>query len=154
MAFTIPIELNRVLEVDCGFDRVFDLLADVPQSARHFPKLEKLEPLGDDTFRWHLENLGLGIYSVRTVYACRYTSDREEGWVEWKPVPGDGNATVEGFWNFEIEDDSVYIEFYLKGELTLDLPFLAKVVVAPLATAEFNGLVDTYMENLKKSFSA
>lgn len=153
MAFTVPIEINRVLEVGCEYDRVFDVLADVPTSAGHFPKLENLEPLGENTFRWHMEKIGLGLYSIQTVYACRYTSNRDEGWVEWKPVAGDGNAVVEGFWNMEIEDTSVYIEFYIKGELVLDLPFLAKMVVSPLAVAEFTGLIDTYIENLKKTFA-
>lgn len=154
MAFAVPIEISREFEVTCGFDRVFDLLANVPESAGHFPKVDRLEDLGEDTFRWHMQKIGLGMYSVQTVYSCRYSNSRDEGWVEWKPVDGDGNATMEGFWNFEIENGSVYIEFYIKGKLTMNLPFLAKVVVFPLAVAEFNSLINAYIENLKKTFAS
>lgn len=153
MAFAVPIEINRSIEVECEFDRVFDLLANVPESAGHFPKLDRLEPLGDDTYRWHMKKIRLGMYAIQTVYACRYSSSREEGWVEWKPVEGEGNATIEGFWNFEIENASVYIEFYIKGELILDIPILARMVVSPLVAAEFNGLINTYIANLQKTFA-
>lgn len=38
MAITVSIELNRELEIPGGYDEVFDLLADVPRSASHFPR--------------------------------------------------------------------------------------------------------------------
>ena len=155
MAFTVPIEISREFDVPCGYDKVFSLLADVPTSVSHFPKVENLVDLGDNTFRWEMEKIGLASYHIQTVYACAYTDSEEEGWVEWKPVEGEGNALIEGFWNLEEDEDGkmVHIEFYTKGDLTLNLPFLAKMIVSPLVVLEFNGLVDRYIENLKKALS-
>jgi carbon monoxide dehydrogenase subunit G len=155
MAFTVPIEINREFDVVCPYDRVFTLLADVPKSASHFPQVEQLVDLGGNTFRWEMEKLGLATYSIQTIYACAYTDSREEGWVEWKPVPGEGNALIEGFWNFEEDEDgkTVHVEFHTKGDLTLKLPFLAKLIVSPLVVMEFNGLIDRYVENLKQAFA-
>ena len=154
MAFHVPIEVSRTFEPGCGYDQVFDLLANVPESASHFPKLEHLRDLGDTAYRWEMEKIGLGAYFIQTVYTCTYTDNREEGWIEWKPVEGEGNAVIEGFWNFEIDDDdTVHVEFYTRGDLTIDLPALVKIVLSPLVVVEFTGIIDTYINNLKKAFA-
>jgi len=53
----------------------------------------------------------------------------------------------------EDEEGTVYVEFYTKGDLTLSLPSLARIIVSPLVVMEFNGLVDRYVENLQKTFA-
>jgi hypothetical protein len=154
MAFEVSIEIGREFAVTCGMDRVFAVLADVPESASHFPKLDQLVDLGDGAYRWEMEKIGLASYSIQICYGCTYTSNKEEGWVDWKPVEGEGNARIEGYWNLEKADDSVHIEFYTSGVLSLSLPRLVRIVIAPLVVAEFNSLVDTYVENLKRIFGA
>ncbi len=155
MAFTVSIDINREFDVSCGYDKVFTLLADVPKSVSHFPQVEQLVDLGDNTFRWEMEKLGLATYTIQTIYACAYTDSKDEGWVEWKSVKGEGNALIEGFWNLEEEEDgkTVHVEFHTEGELTLNLPFLAKLIVSPLVVMEFNGLIDRYVANLQKALA-
>ena len=51
MAITVSIELNRELDLPAGYDEVFELLADVPASASHFPKVHNLVDLGDNAYR-------------------------------------------------------------------------------------------------------
>lgn len=155
MSFIIPIEISRDFTVNCGYDKVFGLLADVPASVSHFPKVENLVDLGDEVYRWEMQKIGLSTYTIQTIYACRYTNSYDEGWVEWKPVPDEGNAQVEGFWNLEEDDgDVVSVEFYTKGDFTMNFPSLAKIVLGPLVSVEFNSLVDKYIANLKKTLQA
>ena len=153
MAITVAIELNRDIDLAGSYDEVFDLLADVPKSASYFPKVDKLVDLGDNTFRWEMDKIGVDKHSIQSVYASQYKSDREAGKITWEPVKGEGNGIVRGSWILTRNDDqSTHAKFQTKAELTLPLPGLLKLAISPVIKHEFNSLVDTYMANLKKSF--
>ncbi|MFC1849163.1 SRPBCC family protein [candidate division CSSED10-310 bacterium] len=155
MAFTVTIVIDRSFEVECAYDKVFELLADVPKSVSHFPKVDQLVDIGDNSYRWEMEKIGVDKYFIQTVYASKYTNDKDEGWVKWVPVPGVGNGIVEGHWKLEaITDDETAIEFHTKGDLTIPLTSFVKFLVSPIVVQQFNSLVDQYHENLKKAFSS
>ena len=150
MSFTVSLDMSRDFEVKASPERVFALLADVPESVSHFPKVEQLVDLGSNTYRWEMEKLGVGSYYIQTVYACCYTDSPDEGWVKWEAVEGEGNSEIEGYWNLEDSDGGTHVEFFTRGLLSLPLPSLAKFVVSPLVVAEFNQLVNRYIENLTR----
>jgi len=101
-----------------------------------------------------MEKIGLDRWSIQTIYASEYCWDKEEGWIEWYPIADEGNAKVEGKWTAErIDDSNTRLTLTTKGELTLPLPALAKVIVKPVVIREFEGLVDTYIKNLKKTWA-
>ncbi|MFP3977336.1 SRPBCC family protein [Marinobacter sp. KMM 10035] len=153
MAITVSIELNRELEIPGSYDEVFDLLADVPRSAAHFPKVNKLTDLGDNTYRWEMEKVGVDKHAIQSVYASKYASDKDSGKITWEPVKGEGNGLVRGSWVLNAKGDNATIaKFQTSAELTLPLPGLLKLAISPVIKHEFNGLVDTYMANLKKAF--
>jgi carbon monoxide dehydrogenase subunit G len=153
VAITIAIDLNRDIEIPGGYDAVFDLLADVPKSASYFPKLDKLEDLGNNTYRWEMEKIGVDKYTIQSIYACKYNADKENGKITWEPVKGEGNGVVRGSWTLQRKGDkATRAVFTTNAELTLSLPSLLKLAVSPVVKHEFNGLVDTYMTNLKKAF--
>lgn len=153
MAITVSIELNRELEIPGTYDEVFDLLADVPRSAAHFPKVNKLTDLGDNTYRWEMEKVGVDKHAIQSVYASKYFSDKDAGKITWEPVKGEGNGLVRGSWVLKANGDkATTAKFQTSAELTLPLPGLLKLAISPVIKHEFNGLVDTYMNNLKKAF--
>ncbi|WP_417520997.1 SRPBCC family protein [Marinobacter sp.] len=153
MAITVSIELNRELEISGSYDEVFDLLADVPRSAAHFPKVNKLTDLGDNTYRWEMEKVGVDKHAIQSVYASKYFSDKDAGKITWEPVKGEGNGLVRGSWVLKAKgDNATTAKFQTSAELTLPLPGLLKLAISPVIKHEFNGLVDTYMNNLKKAF--
>ena len=154
MAINVSIEISRELDVAGGYDEVFDLLSDVPRSVSHFPKLEKLTDLGDNSYRWEMEKVGVDKYSIQTVYACHYVSDREAGTVRWEPIAGEGNGVVSGSWVIKAKGDTVTtLKFKTNAKLTLPLPGLLKLAISPIIKHEFNSLVDRYMRNLKQVFA-
>ena len=153
MAITVELEIKRNFDVDCPFERVFDVLADVPYSVSHFPKVERLVDLGDNTYRWEMEKIGVQKYYIQTIYACKYIANRKEGTIKWEPVEGEGNALVKGRWKLLGFNGDTNIDFYTHGKLTVPLPGFLKMVVRPVVTGEFNSLVDQYIENLKKTFA-
>ena len=149
MTFKVTIDLAREFIVATHIDNVFALLSNVPASAAHFPEVRALTPMSDNSFRWDMEKVGLGIYSIQTSYACQYISDGDAKTVVWKPIKGEGNATVSGKWKLRELATGTNISFKTNAELTLPLPGLLKLAIGPLVKVEFCGMVDTYLRNLK-----
>jgi carbon monoxide dehydrogenase subunit G len=152
MAVTVNIDLGYEFDVKAKASEVFDVLSDVPTSASHFPKVEKLTGLGGGTYRWEMEKIGIASISLQTIYASTYTANKAKGTVTWTPVKGEGNALVSGSWTVTDNKKSTNIVLEIQGELTLPLPGLMKMVAGPVAEAEFEKMVEQYIENLTKQF--
>lgn len=152
MSITVNIELGYEFEVKAPYKEVFDVLADVPTSASFYPRVDKLIDLGDGAYRWEMEKIGLAQVNLQTVYASRYVSNRAKGTVAWTPVEGQGNALVSGNWKITDKKKSTHVVLTIEGELTIALPALMKMVVAPVVEAEFEKMTEQYIDNLVKRF--
>jgi len=152
MAVTVNIDLGYEFQVKAKAADVFEVLADVPTSVSHFPKVDKLTDLGDGVYQLEMEKVGTAQVNIQTVYASRYVSSKPKGTVVWTPVPGVGNALVGGQWMIKDNKGSTAIQLKIDGEITLPLPGLMKMVVAPVVESEFEKLVDQYIANLIKRF--
>jgi len=156
MAFDVTIEINKSFSVAANADKVFEVLADVPESTSHFPKLDKLTKEADNVYRWEMEKVGAGNASIQTQYACEYSSDAGTRDISWKPAQTkDSNANVYGTWKItESANGGTDIEFQTKATLTLPLPKLTRAMISPVVKMEFEGLVDKYISNLHDVFKA
>lgn len=152
MAITVDIDLAYEFTVKAPFKTVFDLLADVPASASHFPKVDKLTDLGGGVYRWEMEKVGTAQVHIQTVYASKYVADRKKGTVLWTPVPGEGNAQVGGHWKLKEGKQGTAIAFQVAGSVEVPLPGLMKMVVVPIVRSEFETLVEKYIDNLIVQF--
>ncbi len=149
MTVKVTIDLNRKFTVAADINTVFTLLSDVPASAEHFPKVQAITALSDNSFRWDMEKVGLGTHSIQTSYACLYISDSDAKTIVWTPIKGEGNGIVSGKWELTEVATGTSISFKTKAELTLPLLGLLKLAISPLVKFEFSGMVDTYLRNLK-----
>jgi carbon monoxide dehydrogenase subunit G len=155
MSFTVSLAVEREFETPCALKKVFGILADVPESASHFPDVENLETLGGNTYRWTMEKVGVGDYTLQqTVYACTYQSDEGQGRVAWTPVQGEGNALVDGEWRLRQLQSGTGVRLKTTGRLTVDLPGFLQIFLSPLIVIAFTQKIDYYIANLKKTFSA
>jgi carbon monoxide dehydrogenase subunit G len=152
MPIQVPVELAYEFDVNAAAKEVFGVLADVPTSASFYPKLDKLTDLGDGAYRWEMDKIGIGPVTLQTVYASKYVSNRGKGTITWTPIQGEGNALVSGDWLVVDNKTSTHLELHVKGTLSLPLPELMKMVVAPVANAEFERLTEQYIDNLIKRF--
>jgi carbon monoxide dehydrogenase subunit G len=152
MAITVTIDLGFEFEVKARAAEVFEVLSDVPTSASYFPKVHALVDLGSGSYRWEMEKIGVGSANLQTVYACKYVANKTKGTVVWTPIPGEGNALVSGSWTIKDKKKSTNLVLQIQGELSLPLPGLMKMVVAPVVEAEFEKLVDQYIAKLTERF--
>jgi hypothetical protein len=86
------------------------------------------------------------------MYASRYVCDRKKGSVVWTPVEGQGNALVGGSWKLSTTKKGTKLELRIHGVAEVPLPALMKVVVVPVVQAEFEKLVEAYIDNLIREF--
>jgi carbon monoxide dehydrogenase subunit G len=152
MTVTVAIDLGYEFTVKAGFKEVFDLLADVPTSVSHFPKVDRLVDLGGGVYRWEMQKVGTAQVNIQTVYASKYVSDRKKGTVVWTPVKGQGNALVGGSWKIVEGKKGTAVEFKVNGTVDVALPALMRMVVAPIVSSEFEKLIEKYIDNLIKKF--
>ncbi len=152
MTVNVDIDLGYEFEVKSPASEVFAVLADVPTSASHFPKVDKLVDLGGGTYRWEMAKIGVAQIKLQTIYASKYVSNKAKGSVVWTPVKGEGNALVSGSWKIVDKKKSTQLVLKIDGELSIPLPGLMKMVVAPVVQAEFEKMVEQYIDNLTKRF--
>jgi hypothetical protein len=114
--------------------------------------VDKLTDMGGGVYKWEMEKVGTPQVNIQTVYASKYTSDKAKGTVVWTPVEGVGNALVGGHWKIKDNKKSTGLQLKIDGRITLPLPGLMKMVVAPVVESEFEKLVDQYIANLIKEF--
>lgn len=152
MAITVDIELDYEFTVKAALKQVFDLVSNVPVSASHFPKVDKLTDQGGGVYLWEMQKVGTAQVHIQTVYASKYVADRKKGTVVWTPVKGQGNALVGGHWKLKSTPAGTAIEFRVAGTVDVALPGLMKMVVVPVVQGEFEKLVDKYIANLVVEF--
>jgi len=152
MTVNVHIDLGYEFSVKAPAAEVFDLLSDVPASASHFPKVHQLVDLGGNSYRWEMEKIGLAQVNLQTIYASKYTSNKAKGTVVWTPVKGEGNALVSGSWKISDKKKSTHLVLKIEGDLTLPLPGLMKMVIAPVVESEFEKMVEKYIDNLTQHF--
>lgn len=152
MSITIDLELGYEFSVKATAKEVYAVLADVPTSASFYPKVEALVDLGEGAYRWEMEKIGLGQVNLQTVYASRYVGNKAKRTVTWTPVAGQGNALVSGDWKITGLKKATKIVLTIEAALTLALPALMKMVVAPVVQAEFERLTEHYIDNLIQRF--
>jgi carbon monoxide dehydrogenase subunit G len=152
MTTTVTVELGYEFDVKASAKEVFEVLSNVPDSASHYPKVDKLIDLGGGAYRWEMAKIGIGSINLQTVYAAKYVSNKSKGTVVWTPIKGEGNALVSGDWKITDNKKSTNLILHIVGELTLPVPGLMKVVVEPLVEAEFERMTEQYIANLATRF--
>ena len=152
MSITVKIDLGYEFDVKAKAAEVFEVLSDVPTSVSHFPKVDQLTDLGGGVYRWEMEKVGTAQVNIQTIYASKYVSNKSKGTVVWTPVEGEGNARVGGSWKITDNQHSTGVALQISGVVTVALPALMKMVVAPVVEGEFEKLVEKYINNLIQKF--
>lgn len=152
MALTVPIRYRTSVTVPTGVDEVKAIILDPPQLLSHFPKLEKMELRGDDTFYWRTVKLGPKEGGVRIHARSRYRVDPSAGVLHWEPLAEEGNATLAGQWLVSPHETGTCIDVQAHCDVSLPFPGWLRFIVAPIVENEFHQLVNEYVRNLESAF--
>lgn len=152
MSLIIPISVVRDFESRASIDSVYRILADIPTSVRHFPKVEELMEIDTDRYRWRMERMGSKNRFFQIQYQSVYRRHPEEKWVRWEPI-GEGNASFRGCWELQATDNGTRIHFENEGHVELPFPRVTRRLVTAFVERQFEQLLEEYIVNLQRSFS-
>lgn len=151
MGTKVSVTLNKKFNVGASIDKTFALLANVPESASHYPGVEKLNDQGDGVYEWIMEEIGAAGFSHQVIYASKYVSDEAAGTISWTPVGG--NSDISGSWALAADGDGTSCTFNVNADLDVPVPRLLKGMVKPVVEQQFGSQTDIYIENLKKALA-
>jgi carbon monoxide dehydrogenase subunit G len=150
----VPIEIERSLDIPMPLAQVKHLYDDIEGTIRRFPKLKKLTKLGDNAYLWEMETMGSRAAKVaaQISYGARYSVDAKAGKLSWKPVPRQGNATIEGAFEMKGDARRTRLSFRVTGELhDVPVPLIYRLLAAPFIQGKFTRLVDTFLERTREA---
>jgi carbon monoxide dehydrogenase subunit G len=152
MTITAEVDLEYEFAVKAKAAEVFALLSDVPESSSYFPKVDSVEDLGKGVYQWNMQKVGTPQVNIQTVYASKYKSDAKKGTVVWIPVKNTGNAQVSGGWTITDRKKSTALKLIVQATVFVPLPDIMQAIVQPVVSAEFEKLLDQYINNLIDRF--
>ena len=151
MSFTVTVQISKEIKLDCDFDKAFGIFSDVRKMGSFFPKVEKLEDMGEGAYKWTMEKMGIAKYGMAVVYAARYSFDKEAGRISWSPVPGVGNGQNSGSSKVRPGGPGKTIVDF-STTLTLDIPYmsLAKPIIKPFVESQFVSMMEKFEQNVMR----
>jgi carbon monoxide dehydrogenase subunit G len=146
----VAIEVERSINIPAPHEKVLTLMQDLEGTIRRFPKLRRLRKVGDKAYVWEMDAIGSRIANIshEVVYGAKYTVDATRGLLSWKPLPNEGNATIEGAFRMKDLGGETRLTFSVKGELRdVPVPLVYRLVAPPFIQGKFMRLVEIFLEN-------
>ena len=148
MTIKIKTKIQRSESVPADAGAVYALLKPVESSDRFFPRVKRIEPLGNQRFHWILEPMGTQKYQHQVQYASQWEYDDAAMTIRWRPLEDRGNARISGVWAIESGNSNSRLALEIKAELLLDLPRWMQMVAEPIVQTEFQKLLNQYFDNV------
>lgn len=153
----VPIQIERSLEVPAPYAKAQTLLRDFEATIKRFPKLKRLKKLSDTDYVWEMDTIGSRIAKIahNVSYGARYRVDAERGEVSWKPLPKQGNASIEGAFKLSEQQGRTCLSFRVVGDLyDVPVPLIYRVIAPAFIQGKFTHLVDTFLERTRDALTA
>lgn len=147
----VQVNIRRTLRVNWSPEQAFEMVADVPRSAAHFPGLERLEDLGDGVYRWHLSTFKVGKITFPVSYAARYVPDPEAGTVTWSTVDGSKNTRADGKWVVTPDGDGALLEFHNHVVVVIPVPRLLARMTNKIARNLTEKQIGAYLQRISRA---
>ena len=143
-------EILKTFTTVAAPDEVLNLLANVPESARHMPDVETVVA-NDDGHCWTMRKLGAGKISHQATYTSRFVADASAGTVTWGARRDLGNSWAHGQWRVEARDGGSVVHLRSSFGVRLPVPALLKKMALAVFEREYGRLMDAYCTHLKST---
>lgn len=148
----INIRIDRHHDIAVPPAKAQVLLEDLEKTLGRFPKLRKLNKVGDQAYVWEMSAIGSKVANIEheVTYGAQYTLDRAKGRLSWKPIPKKGNATVEGVFEITPQGKGARLRFDVKGELRdVPVPLMYRLLAPAFIQGKFAYLVDGFLQRIE-----
>ena len=152
----INVDVERSTLVSVPRAKADVLLKDLEATLKRFPKLKKLQRLGENEFRHDMQTIGSRVAKIAhdVSYGAKYVVDPSKGQITFKPLPKVGNAQVEGGLSVAEEGNKVRLSFREKGELNdVPVPLVYRLVAPAFIQGKFTALVDAFLQKTAASLT-
>lgn len=153
MAVNVNVLIQRDINVACNAKQAFDLLSDIHQTSALFPKVDKVEPLGEHKWVWEIERMGSDGLTHQVKYAVKYGNDGRSK-IHWHALPDVGNAKVSGEWIIKSSGQECTLFFKSSSDLELPFPRLMQHMMESVIRKEMDEQVDTFLSRIKTKLEA
>lgn len=153
----VPIQIERSLDVPAPYAKAQSLLRDFETTIKRFPKLKRLKKLSDTDYVWEMDAIGSRIAKIahNVSYGARYRVNADAGELSWKPLPKQGNATIEGAFKLIEQKGRTRLSFRVEGELhDVPVPFMYRLIAPAFIQGKFTHLVDIFLERTRDALTA
>ncbi len=147
----VTVKIRRTLRVNWSPEQAFEMVADVPRSASHFPGLERLEDKGDGIYRWHLASFKVGKFTFPVSYAARYIPDPDAGTVTWSTDAGSKNTRADGQWVVTPDGDGTRLEFQNRLVVVLPVPRMIARMANKIARDMTEKQIGAYLKRISRA---
>ncbi len=147
----VEVNIRRTLRVNWSPEQAFEMVADVPRSAAHFPGLQRLEDLGDGVYRWHLSSFKVGKINFPVSYAARYVPDPEAGTVTWSTDAGSKNTRADGQWVVTPDGDGTRLVFQNRLVVVLPVPRMIVRMANKIARDMTEKQIGAYLKRISRA---
>ena len=148
MSIKIEVDIKRSKVIRTPADEAFRRIRTVEEMASYFPNLDQLDKVDEQTYGWVLHKIGNEAYKHRVEYTSCWQWHHEDRKITWEPIKGKGNAQISGFCHVLELDQGSEVIFTVQAVLHIPLPRLVKSIAKPIVKNKFEGVIDTYIDNV------
>lgn len=147
----IRIEIERHRNVAMSRGQIDAVVRDVEGTLKKFPKLKKLTALDGRDFRLDMQTIGSSVARIahEVSFGARCVADAAGSGLSWTPLPGVGNAQLEGRLRLDGDGSSARLSLHVRGQLhDVPVPLMYRLVAPAFIQGKFAALVDAYLERI------
>lgn len=149
MAVQVSVPFTGSFELPVSKEKALAYLTNYDVSiAKCFPGVEKLEPSGPDTFKWHFEKIAYGGYEIAIGFTTRFAAEADG--LVMTPVNDGTKNRLSGRWTLASAGSGTKVQFEASLELELPVPFFLKGMATSVTQKEITGLFRRYVERAPK----
>ncbi|WP_420467840.1 hypothetical protein [Panacagrimonas sp.] len=144
----IRIDIERHKTVKLSPAQVQALTASAESTLKRFPKLRKLQVLGEQDFRLDMQTVGSKVAKIAhdVSFGARCIADPENAELRWQALPKVGNADLEGVIRYAAGNR---LSLRVRGELrNVPVPLMYRLVAPAFIQGKFSALADAYLDRL------
>ena len=146
----IKIDVECALASEVSADQLLVVLSDLDATLKKFPKLKKLSKIDGQSYRIDIQTIGSSVAKIAhdASFGAKFAVDQKKAEMRWTPVPGVGNAQLEGC----LRHEGSKLTMRVKGEIKdVPVPLMYRLVAPAFIKGKFSALADTWLERLAEA---